>query len=80
MAGMDRLSFLITPEYRPFLIGAGFFLVALLSAYFGVCPGRGCLTYRAKDPKSFWFGVSIYFFAGVLFWIEFRYQFRVFQT
>jgi hypothetical protein len=71
---MDRLSFLITPEYRSFLIGTGFFLLALLSAYFGVCPGRGGRIYRAKEPKSFWFGVSIYFLGGVFFWIRFWYQ------
>jgi hypothetical protein len=61
MAGMDRLSFLFTPGYRSFLIGTVFILLALFSAYFGVCPGRGGPAYRAKDQKSFWFGVSIYF-------------------
>jgi hypothetical protein len=74
MAGMDRLSFLFTPEYSSFLIGAVFILLALFSAYFGVCPGRGGCTYRAKDPKSFWFGVSIYLLGGVFFWIRFWYQ------
>jgi hypothetical protein len=74
MVDMDRLSFLITPEYRFFLIGVAFFLLALLSVYFGVCPGRGGSAYRAKDPKSFWFGVSIYFLAGVFFWMRFWYQ------
>jgi hypothetical protein len=71
---MDRLSFLITPEYKLFWIGAGFFLLALGSAYFGVCPGRGCRIYRSREPKSFWFGVSAYFLGGVLFWIGFWYQ------
>jgi hypothetical protein len=74
MDGMDRLSILLTPEYRSFLIGAGFFLLAVLSAYFDACPGRGGIAYRAKDPKSFWFGVSIYFLAGAYFWIRFMYQ------
>jgi hypothetical protein len=74
MAGMDRLSFLIKPEYGSFLGGAFLILVALLSAYFGVCPGRYGRTYRAKDPKSFWFGVSIYLLFGVLLWINFWHQ------
>jgi hypothetical protein len=73
---MDRLLFLLTPEYRLFLIGAAFFLLALLSVYFGACPGRGGPAYRAKDPKSFWFGVSIYFLAGVIFWMKFWYESR----
>jgi len=71
---MARLAFLITPEYMYFWIGAVFILLALGSAYFGVCPGKGCLTYRSKEPKSFWFGVAVYFLGGILFWIRFWLQ------
>jgi len=74
MAGMDRMSFLITPEYSLFLIGAVFILLALASVYFGACPGRGGCTYRAKNPKSFWIGVSLYFLFGVYCWIVFLNQ------
>jgi hypothetical protein len=68
---MDRFSFIITPEYRSFLLGAIFILVALGSVFFGACPGRGGCAYRDKEPKSFWFGVAIYFLAGVFCWIVF---------
>jgi hypothetical protein len=74
MACMERLSFLITPEYRLLLIGAGFILLALLSVFFGVCPSRSGRSYRAKNQKSFWFDVSIYFLFGVFFWVKFLYQ------
>jgi hypothetical protein len=74
MLAMDRFSFLITPEYRSFLIGAGFILLALASVFFGAVPGRGRCTYRDKEPKSFWLGVAIYFLTGTLFWVRFWYR------
>ena len=71
---MDRLSYVFTQEYWFFWLGAGFILLSLGSVYFGVCPGRGGRAYRSKEPKTFWFGVIIYFLAGVLFWIRFLHQ------
>lgn len=61
-------------EYNSFIIGVGFILLSLGSVYFGVCPGRGGRAYRDKEPKSFWFGVVIYFLAGILFLAHFLYQ------
>ena len=61
-------------QYNLFIIGAGFLLLALGSAYFGVCPGKGGRTYRDQEPKSFWFSVAIYLLAGILFWVRFWYQ------
>jgi hypothetical protein len=71
MVCMDRLSFLITPEYSYFVVGCVFILAAMFSVYFGVCPGRWGSTYRDKDPKTFWFAVAIYFVFGIFFWICF---------
>ena len=68
---MDRLSSHFTSEYTFFWAGAVFILLSLGSVYFGVCPGRGGRAYRSKEPKSFWFGVILYFVFGVLFWIRF---------
>jgi hypothetical protein len=76
MAAMDRLSSLFTREYTLFWLGAGCILLALGSIYFGVAPGEGSRTYRAKNPKTFWFSVSIYLLAGVLFWMKFLYSSR----
>ena len=73
---MDRLSSYFTSEYTFFWLGAVFILVSLGSVYFGVCPGRGGCTYRSKEPKSFWFGVIIWFVCGVLFWIRFLNRFN----
>lgn len=69
---MDRLSTVFTNTL--FLLGAASILLSLGSVYFGVCPGRGGRAYRSKEPKTFWFGVIVYFLAGVLFWISFFYR------
>jgi hypothetical protein len=62
---MDRLADLI---FRPLLlIGIGFILLAVISVCTGVALGRGGPTYRAKDPKTFWWIVLIYFLGGVYF-------------
>jgi hypothetical protein len=71
---MNHLSRLFTREYELLWIGAVFILLSGGSVYFGVCPGRGSRAYRSKEPKAFWFGVIIYFLAGVFFWIRFFYQ------
>jgi len=69
---MDRVASIFTDKF--FLIGAGFIVLSLGSVCFGVCPGRGGRAYRSKEPGTFWFGVIIYFLAGVLFWVRFLYQ------
>lgn len=69
---MDRLAGIFTDKF--FLLGAAFILLSLGSVYFGVCPGRGGRAYRSKEPKTFWFGVLIYFLAGVFFWIRVIYR------
>ena len=74
MAAVDHLASLFTQEYALFWAGAVFILLAFGSVFWGVCPGRGGATYRTKEPKLFWFGVSIYFLVGVFFWIKFLYQ------
>ena len=74
IAFMDRLSRLLTPEYSDFLLGAVFLLWAILSAFFGACPGRGAIVYRAKNPKEFWISVSILSVLGAFFWLRFATQ------
>jgi hypothetical protein len=68
---MEFLSSRFIPEYKFAWIGAAFILLALGSVFFGAVPGRGSCVYRNKDPKTFWFGVCVYFLTGVVFWISF---------
>lgn len=72
---IDRFSFLITPEYSLFLVGAILILLAIISAFLGVIPvPGGRAAYRSKDPKTFWSCVVISLLAGVLCWVRFLYQ------
>jgi hypothetical protein len=49
------------------IVGAIFFLLGVGSVWTGKCPGRGFVTCRTKEPKSFWFGVVIYFLGAAFF-------------
>jgi len=49
------------------IAGVVFLLLAIGSVWTGKAPGRGGVTYRAKDPESFWFGVAVFFLFGALF-------------
>jgi len=71
----DRLTSTFIREYMPFGIGIVFILLSMGSIYFGACPGRGGTAYRSKEPTTFWFGVIIYFAAGVFLCIRFFYRF-----
>ena len=48
------------------VLAAIFFIVAVVSILAGKTGGRAGWVSRAKDPTQFWWGVAIYFLAGVI--------------
>lgn len=61
------MGVLIAPDwwFRPSsnasgIFGVFLFLLGLGSVWTGKAPGRGGVTYRSKDPKTFWFVVVLY--------------------
>jgi hypothetical protein len=63
---IDRISyFIIEPSH---LLGFLFLIVAGISMCTGKTLTRGQgLVSRAKEPKTFWFIVAIFFLAGIVF-------------
>ncbi len=65
MAAMDRLLSLITESNMFLILGIICIFVAAMSVRDGVVPGRGGAAYRAKNPKSCWFGIAFWLLGGV---------------
>jgi hypothetical protein len=63
---IDRISYFITEPYH--LLGFIFLIVAGISMCTGKTLTRGQgLVSRAKEPKTFWFIVAVWFLAGIVF-------------
>ena len=63
---IDRISYFITEPFH--LLGFLFLIVAGISMCTGKTLTRGQgLVSRAKEPKTFWLIVAVWFLAGVAF-------------
>jgi hypothetical protein len=63
---IDRVSHFITEQYH--LLGFLFLIVAGISMCTGKTLTRGQgLVSRAKEPKTFWLLVAVWFLAGIVF-------------
>ena len=72
---MDWWHTPINSPYYFLVFGAIFFLAAVASTCTGKTCGRyGIGTSRAKEPTQFWWGVAIYYIAGVCFIGYFLYR------
>jgi hypothetical protein len=70
---IDRISYFITEPYH--LLGFLFLIVAGISICTGKTLTRGQgLVSRAKEPKTFWLIVVVWFLAGMVFIGGFRSQ------
>jgi H+/Cl- antiporter ClcA len=63
---IDRISNFITEPYH--LVGFLLLIVAVISVCTGktLTRGQGLLS-RAKEPKTFWLIVAMWFLAGIVF-------------
>jgi hypothetical protein len=63
---IDRISYFITEPFH--LLGFLFLIVAGISMCAGKTLTRGQgLVSRAKEPKTFWLIVAVWFLAGIVF-------------
>lgn len=64
---MPDLDSLLNPKFIYFILGAIFFIAAVVS----MCTGKTIarykgLIYRAKEPNDFWGVVAVYFFGAII--------------
>ena len=64
---MLNLDSLLNPKFIYFILGVIFLSAAVVSTCTGktIARYKGWV-YRAKEPSDFWWGVAIYFLAGIL--------------
>ena len=71
MDSPDLLHALFQPPDFYAVIGFSALILVVVSVWTGKLPGRGALAYRAKEPKTFWFGVVLYSFLSAWFLVKF---------
>ena len=59
------------PPYGLLVGGAVFLVLAVAGVCTGKLWGRGGVTYRAEEPKSFWSGVAVCCLVGVFLILDY---------